>query len=153
MDGSPSIFRVLPELKFALPVLAWFLMAECAEAMTHTVEFTCPVDPATVASVGVLWDGVPATSGVPVPPDASGVWRLATHVAYGVRVQVVVISSAGFVSPVSNAQIYGGCLWDRDFNGRVGGSDYGAYLLEMGNATATASEYQGFKDAFGLYCP
>lgn len=153
MDGFASLFRVFPELKFVLPVLAWFLMAECAEAMTHTVEFTCPVDPAIVASVGVLWDGVPATSGVPVTPNSEGIWKFSTHVAYGRSIEIVVMDKFGLVSPLSNARVFGGCLWDRDGNGVVGGSDYSAYLLEHGADTASASEYESFKAAFSMRCP
>lgn len=133
----------------ALLLAMLLLAAHEARPVTHTLRFT--TDSTDVARVGVLVDGAPLTSGVPV--FANGAWALAAHTFFGRETRVVTFDAAGQVSPASNARVYGGCLWDRDDSGRVGGPDFGIYLDEIAADTASPAELESFTAAFGMVCP
>lgn len=124
-----------------------------ATAMSHVLEFTAPIQPGDVVRVGVLSDGVPLTSvAIPAAPDPDGVFRVISHALYGRATSVVLFGANGLVSPASNAQVYGGCLWDTNGDGVVGAADFSTYLIENGLGTAMPSELASFATALGMVC-
>ena len=137
---------------FALSLAAMLASAALpghSEATTRRIEFTSQL--ATIASVGVMANGVALTSGVPVL-GAGGIWYLDTHVLFGHATTIVAFDHAGNVSLPSNARTYGGCDWDRDGDGTVGLWDFSSYRKEYGDGDAELVEFDSFRAAFGLQC-
>lgn len=124
-----------------------------ARAMTHTVTLRIDADPGNLTRVGILTDGVATTSVPLVGPDPDGLWRATAEVQFGSETRAVLFNSDDLVGPASNPVVFENCYWDRDGNGRVGGSDFAHFLREYLLETATPQEYASFKRAFGMYCP
>ena len=135
-----------------LAVFVIGLLAREASGTTRRVMFNHPYSTGELARVGVLSDGVPLTSGVPIL-GADGIWFLDSHVMFGHETALVAFDSAGNMSVPSNVKTLGGCLWDRDSSGRVDIRDFASYRAEYGDGTAFLPEEASFKAAFGATCP
>lgn len=137
-----------------LALILSMFMATVASASTTRIEFTHPWGPGGIVLIGVLSDGVPFTSAVPVYVRP-GLWYIDTHAVFGHETTLVAFNPDGFFSVPSNVRIYGGCAWDRvDAQGNLPGdgvvslADWARYRFEYGNGEANFNEFGDFRATF-----